>query len=807
MFIGCSLIPIILLALLCYAQITAYLTEQNKRRLHRETKAYGMSVYERLLQLETTLQLIGTNIKTNLVSATDYDFPSLENLIEGKFKSLLLITEGYEPIPLMGKIDRPPKINEAEKGHIKIGKSALMTQNHPDSAARIFMLRRVDQHHASLGYLLGEIETDYIWGLDYKDSFSKDTEILLLDQNKKVLFNTWPASSDDLKNLLSQTKNLNVSQVEWENSNDTIITNFWPIFLETRFLVTDITVALSQSKDDLFEAINRFKKTFWSIVLLTFLMVLFLSIKFIRKNFEPLEKLNEATIHITKGNYNHQLTINSHDEFETLAASFNTMSRKLGMQFRKLNMIAETGLLASRTVKIEQIIKSLIDLMIQNLDFNRGMVMLCEKDPSRIKFVAGYGYPKRQLQKLERSVFPLDKNTQPKEYFVHASQLNKPFLVNDLSEIQDIFSEEAIEFARQMGVKAFVCAPIIYKSEVLGLILLENPQLDREITRSDLDLIIGLAAHIAGSIYNALTIQELNLKESALQRSHLELEFRVKERTTALSELNQDLQKEIIQRQQVEEELRCAKEMSDNANRAKSDFLANMSHELRTPLNHILGFTELILDKNFGELNDTQSEYLEDVHSSSKHLLSLINDILDLSKVEAGKQELRPTDVDLKMLLENSLVMFKEKSLKHSIRIEADLKEIPDTINADERMLKQIVYNLLSNAVKFSPDGGKVSLTARPCLLDKGEHSANNSHQIRGVKISVSDTGIGLKPQDLSFIFNPFDQVENAQSRRFQGTGLGLSLTKSLVELHNGRIWAQSEGEGKGSSFSFTLPI
>jgi signal transduction histidine kinase len=482
------------------------------------------------------------------------------------------------------------------------------------------------------------------------------------------------------------------------------------------------------------------------------------------------------------------------------------MSRQLGIQFKNLNTITETGLLASMTVDIEQILNSLTELVVRNLDFNRGMVMLCEKEPPGIKYASGYGYTKNQLEKLERCIFPLD-NAESREYFVQAFQRQKPLMVNDVSETQTALSEGAMQYARQMKVRAFVSAPIIYKSEALGLILLENPRSEREVTRADLNLLIGMAAHIAGSIFNALTIQELNQKESALLRSHLELESRVKERTKELSGLNRDLQNEIIQRQQVEKELRCAKEMSDKANQAKSDFLANMSHELRTPLNHIIGFTELVLDKNFGELNDTQAEYLTDVHTSSKHLLSLINDILDLSKVEAGKQELQLKDVDLKMLLENSLVMVKEKYLKHAIQTSVDTKGIPDTIKADERMLKQIIYNLLSNAVKFSPDGGKVSLTARPCVLHESDHSTNNGDRKQGVKICVSDTGIGLKPQDLDYIFNPFDQVENSLSRRFQGTGLGLSLTKNLVELHNGRIWAQSEGEGKGSTFSFIIPV
>jgi len=245
----------------------------------------------------------------------------------------------------------------------------------------------------------------------------------------------------------------------------------------------------------------------------------------------------------------------------------------------------------------------------------------------------------------------------------------------------------------------------------------------------------------------------------------------------------------------------------DQANQSKSEFLANMSHELRTPLNHIIGFTELVLDKNFGELNEIQEEYLNDVHSSSKHLLSLINDILDLSKVEAGKLEYEPSLVKIRDILENSLVMIKEKTLKHGINVTTDLDHIPESIHADERKLKQILYNLLSNAVKFTPKDGSICLAAkRICNGDKQIQNVSNS-ETSYLQISVEDSGIGLKKEDIAKIFQPFEQVENSSSRRFQGTGLGLSLTKSLVELHGGKIWAESEGEGKGSSFHLVIPI
>ncbi len=221
-------------------------------------------------------------------------------------------------------------------------------------------------------------------------------------------------------------------------------------------------------------------------------------------------------------------------------------------------------------------------------------------------------------------------------------------------------------------------------------------------------------------------------------------------------------------------------------------------------------------------MNQVQEEYLNDALHSSKHLLSLINDILDLSKVEAGKLELQLSNVNLKMILNSSLSMFTEDVVKHKIQLSSQIDGIPEMITADERRLKQILYNLLSNAVKFTPDGGEIRLTADladgSSLLDDSKEKIGSegdltamSHELRSsrkfVRISVTDTGIGLKHKDKERIFNVFEQIETSANRKYQGTGLGLSLTKQLVELHGGRIWVKSEGEGKGSTFIFTIPL
>ncbi len=263
-------------------------------------------------------------------------------------------------------------------------------------------------------------------------------------------------------------------------------------------------------------------------------------------------------------------------------------------------------------------------------------------------------------------------------------------------------------------------------------------------------------------------------------------------------------------------ELASAMFGAEMATIAKSDFLSNMSHELRTPLNAVIGFSEVLQDELYGKLNEKQHEHVINILSSGKHLLSLINDILDLSKVEAGKMELALSRFSVQKAINSSLEILKEKAIKHGIRVACDIEqEAGIEIEADERKFWQIMFNLLSNAVKFTPDGGAVRVAARRV---RSQELGVGSKEIPGlrtqnfeldgdfIKISVEDTGIGIKPGDLPKLFHEFTQLGSIYSKEYEGTGLGLALTKRLVELHGGRIWVESEF-GKGSTFAFTLPV
>ncbi len=293
---------------------------------------------------------------------------------------------------------------------------------------------------------------------------------------------------------------------------------------------------------------------------------------------------------------------------------------------------------------------------------------------------------------------------------------------------------------------------------------------------SVLTAVCGLSLwHTRNTLTEAFTgLEQLN---ATLRESEASLERRVHEQTSEL---------EASQR-----ELAVARDEAEAANRHKSAFLANMSHELRTPLNAIIGFSEVLGEGIFGELNEKQREYVDDIRGSGHHLLSLINDILDLSKIEAGRLELHLAGFSLPDAVQNALVLMKERALRRGVNLHAELSPALGELLADERKLKQVLINLLSNAVKFTPEGGSVTVRGTPAGC--------------GVRMEVRDTGIGIPERDQTLIFEEFRQAEGEHTRRHEGTGLGLALSKRLVELHGGEIGVESE-PGRGSTFFFTLP-
>ncbi len=334
-------------------------------------------------------------------------------------------------------------------------------------------------------------------------------------------------------------------------------------------------------------------------------------------------------------------------------------------------------------------------------------------------------------------------------------------------------------YMQEASLKTRLMLPMIFQQRVVGLVELEDRQIERTFTSQELSLVKLLANQAGSAIENARLYQQAQQEiderqraEAALEAERALLAERVKERTAALSEANAQLAR---------------------AARLKDEFLANMSHELRTPLNVIIGSSELLGQEIFGELSEKQQRYVNNIHESGEHLLSLITDILDLSKIEAGRLELERRSISVESVCEASMRLVKQLAHKKKLRVAMNIDEKIEAMSADERRLKQILVNLMSNAIKFTPVEGQIG-------LDVEADAAQNA-----VKFTVWDTGIGIAKEDLETLFQPFIQVDSTLAREQEGTGLGLSLVARLTELHGGSVSVESE-IGTGSRFTIALP-
>jgi signal transduction histidine kinase len=364
-------------------------------------------------------------------------------------------------------------------------------------------------------------------------------------------------------------------------------------------------------------------------------------------------------------------------------------------------------------------------------------------DGELVHSVAHDGYSPEQLEQW-RATWP--KPVTASSVACIAVRTRSPFRVSDFETdpMRLMLSSETRENLRARGSRSVMAVPMLRHGDVIGVISLAHRDADA-FSDTHVELLKTFADQAVIAIENVRLFKEL-------ENANREL--------TAASQ-------------------------------HKSEFLANMSHELRTPLNAIIGFSELLSERLFGDLNEKQEEYLKDIHASGQHLLSLINDILDLSKIEAGRMELELTDFDLPTAIDNALTLVRERAGRRGIALHQVADEGLGQIRGDERKIKQVLLNLLSNAIKFTPEGGRIEVRAKP---------VNES-----MEVSVTDTGVGIAPEDQEAIFEEFRQVGIAD-KKVEGTGLGLALSRRFVELHGGRIWVKSQ-VGLGSTFTFTIPV
>ncbi len=422
--------------------------------------------------------------------------------------------------------------------------------------------------------------------------------------------------------------------------------------------------------------------------------------------------------------------------FQELQARTKELARSVG----ELEALGEVSQAVSSTLDLQTVLTTIVARAVQLSGTDGGVIYEYDEETQKFGLRATHEMGAELIEVLQANPIRLGDGA-----LGQAATIRAPVQVPDILDERELGATRFRPILARSGYRSLLAVPLLLEQRIMGGLVVwrrESGNFSAEIV----NLVQTFATQSMLAIQNARLFREIEEKGRQLEV----------------------------------------------ANRHKSEFLANMSHELRTPLNAVIGFSEVLLERMFGELNDKQAEYLQDIHSSGRHLLSLINDILDLSKVEAGRMELELGAFDLPLALENALTLVRERAGRHGIALDLSVDPQLGEIVADERKVKQILLNLLSNAVKFTPESGRVSVKAMPA---EG-----------AVAISVSDTGIGIAPEDQEAIFEEFRQVGSDYTQKREGTGLGLTLTRKFVELHGGKIWVESQ-LGKGSTFTFTLPL
>ena len=702
---------------------------------------------------------------TAAVEQRRFDFIRLQKQVPAITEVSLLDTTGREQLRISrlamdvagsrADFSNDPRFKEARAGRVYYGPVYFRKESEP------YMTLAVAGSGPDAGVIAVDVNLKFIWDVVSQIKIGRAGQAFVVDGQgaliahpdiSLVLQKTNLSGLDHVKAALSgpgpapsqvnTAHNFRGEQVLTAHS--TIRPLGWTVFVEQPLAEALEPVRASATRTGL-------------LIVLGMALSVVASLFLARRMVRPIRALQAGAERVGAGELGERIDVRTGDELQALADQFNSMAARLQESYANLEQKVEARtrdltealetqtataqilrVISSSPTDLQPIFDAITESAVRLCGGSQGAALRVEG--GLVQHVGAFGQNAAALADIRRH-YPrgLDDDGPA----LRAIRERRVVQVHDLETEADVPSWVR-EAARRHGVRSGLWVPMLRGDEAIGALLVTRPE-SGPFPDKQVELLRTFADQAVIAIENVRLFQEL------------------REKTVQL----------------------------EIADRHKSEFLANMSHELRTPLNAIIGFSEVLLERMFGDLNDKQQEYLEDVLSSGRHLLSLINDILDLSKIEAGRMELELGPFDVPLALDNALTLVKERAARHGIGVTLEVGPGVGSLVGDERKFKQVLLNLLSNAVKFTPEGGRVVVRA-----ERAEGMT---------EISVADTGIGIAAADQEAIFEEFRQVGTDYARKREGTGLGLALARRFVELHGGRIWVKS-AVGQGSTFTFTLP-
>jgi signal transduction histidine kinase/HAMP domain-containing protein len=750
----CALLPITAQAILSFNQVTAHLRDQTQIRLQQSVKSIGMAVFERLLLYDAVLEGIAMDLRTG-------PFVPAKNLVQElgestplqRFQSLALFV-GEETRTLHGQPSPPPTLLPEEQRHLMSGKALLKVQPEQGRSARLLMVRLVDSAQPGLGMVVGEINGEYLWRTISSDFMGSGREVCVFDHALMPVACTVPGPPPPSLQAALRQAGSAVGHFEWTQGGAGYLANFWSLPLKFAFVAPHLLIVLSESRADALAFLSGFTSDFVLVMLVSLSVVVLLSLNQIRKSLVPLEKIREGTRRIAMKDFTTRVQVDSKDEFEEVAGSFNVMAGQLGRQFQALAARAEIDRDILSVLDTGKIVHTVLTRMRDLLPCDSVSITLRESrtaDKATLSVWDGTAE-----QGIRAQAVPLADH----ELRMLGEQPDRMITL-------DGGLAPSLKPLAALGIKSCLVLPIVLTQGLPGLIALgyrKQPIFGSE----DVLQARQLADQVAVALSNAYETAERKQAEALLQESNRQL----KEALTELAAM----QKHIVQQERL---------------RALGQMASGVAHDFNNALSPILGFSSILLEDpdQLGN-RDKVMKYLQIINTAGKDAANVVSRLREFYRSRNQEETFRP--FDLNKLIEQAINFtqpkWKDQALAsgHTVAVKTDLQKVPN-LSGNESEIREVLTNLIFNAVDAMPKGGTITLG-----------SVRKDDQ---VILEVSDTGTGMTEEVRQRCLEPFFSTKGER-----GTGLGLAMVYGIVQRHKGTIDIRSEF-GKGTTFAISFPL